>query len=89
MEALHEVGFMYIRNAGMSEVMYKRLFATMAQFFAQTTEYKESLAWTTSAANRGYVGAGRQGTRPKPSGGSQGGIRYGMGSGRNRGTTSA
>lgn len=58
--ALHDIGFMYVRNAGIPAALRNRLFAAMADFFARPAADKQALAWTTSVANRGYVGPNRQ-----------------------------
>jgi isopenicillin N synthase-like dioxygenase len=62
--ALHEVGFMYVTHAGLAQATRDRFFAAMAGFFARPAPEKEALAWTTPAANRGYVGPGRQALDP-------------------------
>lgn len=64
-DALTQVGFMYVRNAGMPQRLRDRAFQSMANFFARPSEVKEALAWTTPEANRGYVGPGRQALDPK------------------------
>ena len=64
-EALSQVGFMYVANAGMPKPLRDRTFQEMANFFARPSDDKEALAWTTPEANRGYVGPGRQALDPK------------------------
>lgn len=55
-------GFIYLSNFGIPASDIRETFAASARFFARSPEEKETLAWTTPRANRGYSGPGREKT---------------------------
>ncbi|HEY9906414.1 MAG TPA: 2-oxoglutarate and iron-dependent oxygenase domain-containing protein [Thermosynechococcaceae cyanobacterium] len=61
--ACQEVGFMYLRNSGISEDLVDRLFAEAKQFFALPAEVKEQGA-RSDATNCGYIGFRRERLNP-------------------------
>jgi isopenicillin N synthase-like dioxygenase len=61
--ACQEVGFMYLRNSGISEDLVDRLFAEAKQFFALPAEVKEQGA-RSDATNCGYIGFQRERLNP-------------------------
>ncbi|KAH0547525.1 hypothetical protein FGG08_000250 [Glutinoglossum americanum] len=55
-----DAGFVYIKNHGIPAEIIARVFSESAKFFTRPQEQKDSLAWTTPEANRGYTGHGRE-----------------------------
>ncbi|KAL1966832.1 hypothetical protein VTN77DRAFT_3797 [Rasamsonia byssochlamydoides] len=53
-------GFLYLKNHGIPPSVVSEVFASSARFFARPQAQKDSLAWTTPQANRGYVVYGRE-----------------------------
>ncbi|KAL3423339.1 2OG-Fe(II)oxygenase [Phlyctema vagabunda] len=53
-------GFIYLKNIPIASSTVQSTFATSAKFFTRSQEEKDTLAWTTPAANRGYVAHGRE-----------------------------
>ncbi|KKA17527.1 Uncharacterized protein T310_8533, partial [Rasamsonia emersonii CBS 393.64] len=53
-------GFLYLKNHGIPPSVVSEVFASSARFFARPQAQKDSLAWTTPEANRGYVVYGRE-----------------------------
>nr|OQO27050.1 hypothetical protein B0A51_07391 [Rachicladosporium sp. CCFEE 5018] len=51
-------GFIYLKNFGLPKPLVAETFAKSAAFFKRPLDQKNSLAWTTPAANRGYVAEG-------------------------------
>lgn len=60
LSGFQKAGFIYLRNAGIPKPFVAETFAQSAEFFKRPTEQKDQLAWTTPAANRGYVTQGRE-----------------------------
>ena len=63
-KACHEIGFMYIKNPGISQILIDQLFIQTKQFFALPVELKNKLAWSDEFSNRGYVGVERERLAP-------------------------
>lgn len=59
-QACHEVGFMYLKNPGISQDLIDQLFTQAKQFFNLPYESKQHLAWSDEFSNRGYVGVERE-----------------------------
>jgi isopenicillin N synthase-like dioxygenase len=59
-QACHEIGFMYLRNTGISQTVIDQLFTQAKHFFYLPLEVKNQLAWSDEFSNRGYVGVERE-----------------------------
>ncbi len=59
-EACHEIGFMYLKNPGISPILVDKLLVEIKQFFALPLEVKNQLAWSDEFSNRGYIGVERE-----------------------------
>lgn len=59
-QACHQIGFMYLRNTGISQSLIAESFAQAKEFFYLTIEAKKQLAWSDEFSNRGYVGIERE-----------------------------
>ncbi|KAG8883056.1 hypothetical protein FRB97_007321 [Tulasnella sp. 331] len=67
-DAFKEVGFVYLKNHGISQSKIQTAFLESAQFFAlpleekagKSTSYYVKLAWEDPRSNRGYVAKGRE-----------------------------
>lgn len=55
-----QAGFIYLKNHGVPKSDVDTTFAESAKFFKRPTAQKESMAWTTPEANRGYSQPGRE-----------------------------
>ncbi|RDW94682.1 clavaminate synthase-like protein [Coleophoma crateriformis] len=55
-------GFIYLKNIPIASDTVQETFQTSARFFTRPQAEKDALAWTTPAANRGYVAHGREKT---------------------------
>jgi len=53
-------GFIYLKNHGISEETVADVFQKSAEFFTRPQPEKESLAWYSARANRGYSTFGRE-----------------------------
>lgn len=60
LNGFQRAGFIYLRNHGISKPTVQTTFAESAKFFKRPQSQKDSLAWTTPEANRGYVQIGRE-----------------------------
>ncbi|KAF8517875.1 hypothetical protein JB92DRAFT_2904814 [Gautieria morchelliformis] len=58
--AFQEVGFVYLKNHGVSATIVKDAFQKSAQFFQLPLDVKNKLAWDDPRSNRGYVHTGRE-----------------------------
>lgn len=67
-QACHEIGFIYLKNPGISPTLIEQLFNNSKQFFSQPTEVKQTLAWPNEFSNRGYVGIERERLDPNKPG---------------------
>ncbi|PIG91733.1 2-oxoglutarate and iron-dependent oxygenase domain-containing protein [Gloeocapsopsis sp. IPPAS B-1203] len=59
-QACHEIGFMYLKNPGISPQQIEALFNQSKFFFNLPLEVKQQLAWSDKVSNRGYVGVERE-----------------------------
>ncbi|MGF1480436.1 MAG: isopenicillin N synthase family dioxygenase [Cyanophyceae cyanobacterium] len=59
-EACHRIGFMYLKDLGISQELIHRVFAQSQHFFSLPTEVKNQVAWSDAVSNRGYVGIERE-----------------------------
>jgi len=60
LSAFETAGFLYLKNLPIKPATLSRVFSTSARFFERSQAQKDSLAWTTPSANRGYVTHGRE-----------------------------
>ncbi len=67
-QACHEIGFMYLKNPGISSSLIDQLFTQTKQFFDLPVEVKNQLAWSDKFSNRGYVGVERERLDPEKPG---------------------
>ena len=58
--ACHEIGFMYLKNFGIDQVLIAETFQRSQQFFDLPLVEKQQLAWSDKLSNRGYVGIERE-----------------------------
>ncbi len=58
--ACHEVGFLYLRNHGISQAAIARTFDQSRAFFDLPLAAKQAVAWSSESSNRGYVGIERE-----------------------------
>lgn len=59
-QACHNVGFLYLKNHGISQTLLDRMFAQSQWFFNLPIEAKRQLAWSNEFSNRGYIGIERE-----------------------------
>jgi isopenicillin N synthase-like dioxygenase len=59
-QACHEIGFMYLKNVGVSQTLIDELFNQSKQFFDLPFAVKNQLAWFDEFSNRGYIGVERE-----------------------------
>ncbi|NHC33644.1 isopenicillin N synthase family dioxygenase [Scytonema millei] len=59
-QACHEIGFLYIKNPGISTNLIQQLFLHSQQFFNLSSEAKARIAWLDETHNSGYVGIERE-----------------------------
>lgn len=67
-EAFRNIGFIYLRNSGISPHLIKQVFIESQQFFSLPSEVKNQLAWSDEFSNRGYVGIERERLDPNKPG---------------------
>ena len=58
--ACHDIGFMYLKNHGISQDAIAQVFEQSQQFFALPLTEKQATAWSSETKNRGYVGLERE-----------------------------
>lgn len=59
-QACHQIGFMYLKNLGISQALIDRIFEQSQHFFSLPTAVKNQVAWSDAVSNRGYVGVERE-----------------------------
>jgi isopenicillin N synthase-like dioxygenase len=59
-QACHKIGFMYLKNPGISPELIEQIFEQSQRFFNLPWEHKNNIAWSNELSNRGYVGLGRE-----------------------------
>lgn len=62
--ACHEIGFIHLKNVGISPNCIEQLFTEMQHFFALPLGEKNQLAWSDETGNRGYIGMEREHLAP-------------------------
>lgn len=60
LSGFQNAGFIYLKNHGIPASDVSTVFANSAKFFARSKEQKDSLAWYSPEANRGYTAQGRE-----------------------------
>ncbi|KAK8189067.1 uncharacterized protein BKA78DRAFT_332304 [Phyllosticta capitalensis] len=60
LKGFQEAGFVYLKNSPIPDWAVQSAFAHSARFFERPQDQKESLAWYSAKANRGYVAHGRE-----------------------------
>ncbi len=63
-QACHEIGFMYITNAGINENLIKQVFNYSKYLFDLPLEVKQKMAWSDEFNNQGYVAMERERLNP-------------------------
>jgi isopenicillin N synthase-like dioxygenase len=63
-QACYEIGFMYLKNPGISPQQIEAIFTRSQFFFNLPLEVKQQLAWSDEISNRGYVGIERERLEP-------------------------
>jgi len=58
--ACHHIGFMYLKNHGISPDLLEPVFRQSQRFFDLPLKVKEQLAWSSKFSNRGYAGMQRE-----------------------------
>lgn len=59
-QACHEIGFMYLKNSGISIDLVKQVLIQSKYFFNLPLEVKQQQAWSNEFSNQGYVGIERE-----------------------------
>lgn len=67
-QACHEIGFLYIKNSGISSHLIQQLFLQSQHFFNLPFETKTQIAWLDESHNSGYVGIERERLNPSQPG---------------------
>ncbi|GAB1537719.1 oxidoreductase [Scytonema sp. NUACC21] len=66
--ACHEIGFLYLKNFGISQDLIEQVFRQSQDFFNLPLEAKQQLAWSDEFSNQGYVGIERERLNPNQPG---------------------
>ncbi|MEH2326960.1 MAG: 2OG-Fe(II) oxygenase family protein [Nostoc sp.] len=67
-QACHEIGFMYLQNAGISKDLIRQVFSYSKSFFNLPLEVKQKQAWSDEFNNTGYVSLERERLDPNKPG---------------------
>jgi isopenicillin N synthase-like dioxygenase len=67
-QACHEIGFMYLRNQGISQDILEQIFSKSKSLFDLPLEVKQQFAWSDEYSNQGYVGIERERLNPNQPG---------------------
>ncbi|MBC1218765.1 isopenicillin N synthase family oxygenase [Nostoc sp. UCD121] len=67
-QACHEIGFIYLRNSGISKDLIEQVFSYNQSFFKQTLEVKQKQAWSDEFWNTGDVAIERERLAPNKPG---------------------
>lgn len=63
--ACREIGFVYLKNHGISKILIDRMFQQSQKFFSLPLESKQKLSWSSEFSNRGYVAVERERLNPE------------------------
>lgn len=66
--AFHQIGFVAIKNHGLSDELSKKLYAIFQQFFALSDNIKQKYDVSTGAGQRGYTGKGKEHAKGRSTG---------------------
>lgn len=67
-QACHEIGFMYLKNTGISSTLIQQLLTQSQHFFGLPLDVKNQLSWSSEYSNRGYIGMERERLDPNQPG---------------------
>jgi len=67
-QACHKIGFLYIKNSGISSNLIQQVFVHSQQFFNLPHEIKAQIAWLDESHNSGYVSIERERLDPNQPG---------------------
>ncbi len=67
-QACHEIGFMYLKNSGISIDKFESVLIQSKYFFDLPLEVKQQQAWSNEFSNQGYVGIERERLEPNKPG---------------------
>ena len=67
-EAYNSIGFVAIRNHGLSEELTKKLYATIEAFFQQPDDIKQKYEAPEIQYQRGYTGKGKEHAKGRSTG---------------------
>ncbi|BAY19439.1 2OG-Fe(II) oxygenase [Anabaenopsis circularis NIES-21] len=67
-DACHKIGFMYLRNSGISKDLIAQVFSHSKSLFNLSLAAKQKLAWKNELSNIGYVGIERERLDPNQPG---------------------
>ena len=67
-EAYHNIGFVAIKNHGLSDDLTEKLYATIKQFFDLSEETKAKYEIPALAGQRGYIGKGKEHAKGRTTG---------------------
>ena len=67
-EAYNNIGFVAIKNHGLTDDMTKRLYATIQSFFGLSDEIKQKYELAELAGQRGYIGKGKEHAKGRTTG---------------------
>ncbi|OEK06814.1 isopenicillin N synthase family dioxygenase [Roseivirga misakiensis] len=67
-EAYHNIGFVAIKNHGLTDEMTSRLYDTIKKFFALSDETKQQYEIPELAGQRGYIGKGKEHAKGRKTG---------------------
>ncbi|TAG05284.1 MAG: isopenicillin N synthase family oxygenase [Cytophagia bacterium] len=67
-KAFHQIGFVAIKNHGLSDELSKKLYAIFQQFFALSDDIKQKYDFSTGAGQRGYTGKGKEHAKGRSTG---------------------
>jgi len=63
-DACNKIGFMYLKNSGITQDLIAQVFTYSKSFFDLPLEVKQQLAWKNELSNTGYVGIERERLNP-------------------------
>ncbi|MEL6460135.1 MAG: 2OG-Fe(II) oxygenase family protein [Cyanobacteria bacterium J06621_15] len=63
-QACHEIGFIYIKNNNLSNILLNQVFDYSKYLFNQPLEVKQKMAWSDEFSNQGYIEIERESLNP-------------------------
>ncbi len=67
-EAYHNIGFVAIKNHGLTDEMTSKLYTTIQEFFRQADKVKQQYEVPELAGQRGYIGKGKEHAKGRTTG---------------------